>query len=148
MLLNGTANPTEFQLKRQKSKYDLRSDDGRLSYIREAIDILTERGVSPTARDVYAGRLADETGVSKQAIVSQMQARCAPPSAAITAKNSAICPKRALPLISVCPTPAAASSALGAASAARQLAAALLQSRRKNPSCAAAWIWRWCLTLK
>ena len=67
MLLNGTANPTEFQLKKSKAKYDLRSDDGRLSYIREAIEILTERGVSPTARDVYAGRLADETGVSKQA---------------------------------------------------------------------------------
>ena len=41
MLLNGTANPTEFQLKKAKAKYDLRSDDGRLSYIREAIDILT-----------------------------------------------------------------------------------------------------------
>ena len=72
MLLNGTANPTEFQLKKAKAKYDLRSDDGRLSYIREAIGILTERGVSPTARDVYAGRIAEETGVSKQAIVSQI----------------------------------------------------------------------------
>ena len=72
MLLNGTANPTEFQLKKSKAKYDLRSDDGRLGYIREAIEILTERGVSPTARDVYAGRLADETGVSKQAILSQL----------------------------------------------------------------------------
>ena len=73
MLLNGTANPTEFQLKKAKAKYDLRSDDGRLSYIREAIDILTGQSVTPTARDVYAGRLADETGVSKQAILSQLQ---------------------------------------------------------------------------
>ena len=39
MLLNGTANPTEFQLKKAKAKYDLRSDDGRLSYIREAIGV-------------------------------------------------------------------------------------------------------------
>ena len=39
MLLNGTANPTEFQLKKSKAKYDLRSDDGRLSYIREAIGV-------------------------------------------------------------------------------------------------------------
>ena len=72
MLLNGTANPTEFQLKKSKAKYDLRSDDGRLSYIREAIEILTERGVSPTARDVYAGRLAEETNISKTAIMAQL----------------------------------------------------------------------------
>ena len=72
MLLNGTANPTEFQLKKSKAKYDLRSDDGRLSYIREAIEILTERGVSPTARDVYAGRLAEETNISKNAIMTQL----------------------------------------------------------------------------
>ena len=39
MLLNGTANPTEFQLKKAKAKYDLRSDDGRRSYIREAIGV-------------------------------------------------------------------------------------------------------------
>ena len=58
MLLNGTANPTEFQLKKAKAKYDLRSDDGRLNYIREAIDILAGYGVTPTARNHrYPGRV-------------------------------------------------------------------------------------------
>ena len=107
MLLNGTANPTEFQLKKAKAKYDLRSDDGRLSYIREAIAILTERGVSPTARDVYAGRLADETGVSKQAIVSQMQAQSRRRRAATAADSSRNCPSRDRRPTSGCPTPAA-----------------------------------------
>ena len=85
MLLNGTANPTEFQLKKAKAKYDLRSDDGRLSYIREAIGILTERGVSPTARDVYAGRLADETGVSLSKITSGVRTYFVPNHPARTA---------------------------------------------------------------
>ena len=72
MLLNGTSNPTEFALGKAKKKYDLRTDDGRLEYIREAIGILAGGAVSPTARDVYAGRIAGETGVAKQAILSQL----------------------------------------------------------------------------
>ena len=36
MLLNGAANPTEFRLAKIKQKYDLRTDDGRLEYIRDA----------------------------------------------------------------------------------------------------------------
>ena len=56
-----------------KKKYDLRTDDGRLEYIREAIGLLADSHVSPTARDVYAGRIAGETGVSKQAVVSQLE---------------------------------------------------------------------------
>ena len=68
MILNGTSNPTEFELGKAKKKYDLRTDDGRLEYIREAIGILAGSGVSPTARDVYAGRIAGETGVAKQAV--------------------------------------------------------------------------------
>lgn len=70
-LLNGTANPTEFALAKCKRQFDLKSDDGRLEYIRRALDILS-RGVSPTAQDVYAGRIAEETGVSKTAILNQL----------------------------------------------------------------------------
>ena len=73
MILNGTSNPTEFELGKAKKKYDLRTDDGRLEYIREAIGILAGSGVSPTARDVYAGRIAGETGVAKQAVLSQLE---------------------------------------------------------------------------
>ena len=58
MLLNGTASPTEFQLKESEAKYDLRSDDGGVSYIREAIEMLTERGVEPDG----AGRLRRAAG--------------------------------------------------------------------------------------
>ena len=54
-------------------------------YIREAIGILTERGVSPTARDVYAGRLADETGVSLPKITSGVRTYFVPNHPARTA---------------------------------------------------------------
>ena len=128
MLLNGTANPTEFQLKKSKAKYDLRSDDGRLSYIREAIDILTEYGVSPTARDVYAGRLADETGVSKQAIVSQINGAIHTAERRNYRKEQRDLSKEGIAADIRVPYTSGGESALAAASAARQIVAAMLQN--------------------
>ena len=127
MLLNGTANPTEFQLKKSKVKYDLRSDDGRLSYIREAIEILTERGVSPTARDVYAGRLAEETNISKTAIMTQLaDAVKRSNSKRRWAQNQARLQSGEMHQISV-PYSAGGSQALGIASAEQRLLAAMLR---------------------
>ena len=128
MLLNGTANPTEFQLKKAKAKYDLRSDDGRLSYIREAIDILTQRGVSPTARDVYAGRLADETGVAKQAILSQMQGAARAADRRSYRKEQRELTKEDNAAGIQLGYSQGGNTAIGAAKAGRQLVAALLQN--------------------
>ena len=133
MLLNGTANPTEFQLKKSKAKYDLRSDDGRLSYIREAIEILTERGVSPTARDVYAGRLADETGVSKQAILSQLNGALQAAARRSYRKEQRDLSKEGIASDIRVPYTSSGESALGAANAARQLAVAMLQDPEQVP---------------
>ena len=134
MLLNGTANPTEFQLKKSKAKYDLRSDDGRLSYIREAIEILTERGVSPTARDVYAGRLADETGVSKQAILSQLNgALQAAARRSYRKEQQRDLSKEGIASDIRVPYTSSGESALGAANAARQLAVATMPGPRAVP---------------
>lgn len=70
-LLNGADNALEYKLSRARAKYDLASDAGRLDYIREAIGLLAG-AVTPTERDVYAGRLAEETNVAKNAILSQL----------------------------------------------------------------------------
>ena len=126
MLLNGTANPTEFQLKKSKAKYDLRSDDGRLSYIRE-------RGVSPTARDVYAGRLADETGVSKQAILSQLNGALQAAARRSYRKEQRDLSKEGIASDIRVPYTSSGESALGAANAARQLAVAMLQDPEQVP---------------
>ena len=133
MLLNGTANPTEFQLKKAKAKYDLRSDDGRLSYIREAIGILTERGVSPTARDVYAGRIAEETGVSKQAIVSQIGGAMHTAERRSRRQKQRDLSKEGIAADIRVPYTSSGESALAAASAARQLVAAMLQDAGQVP---------------
>lgn len=133
MLLNGTANPTEFQLKKTKAKYDLRSDDGRLNYIREAIDILAGYSVSPTARDVYAGRLAEETGVSKQAVVSQLQGALRAAERRGRRKEQKQLAQQGVAADIRVPYTQGGDAALGAASAGRQLVAALLQDPEQIP---------------
>ncbi len=72
VLLNGTANATEFKMAKIRAKYDIATDKGRLDYIKDAIGLLAGR-ISPTEREVYAGRLAEETGVSRGAIQTQLQ---------------------------------------------------------------------------
>ena len=72
MLLNGTANATEFKLAKIRAKYDIATDKERLDYIKEALALLAGH-ISPTEREVYAGRLAEETGISRGAIQTQLQ---------------------------------------------------------------------------
>lgn len=71
-LLNSTDNAIEYRLGRIRAGLDLATDTGRLDYIRQATQLLA-RAASPTERDVYAGRLAEETNIAKTAILSQLQ---------------------------------------------------------------------------
>lgn len=71
-LLNGTSNAIEYNIKKVRTKYDLTRPADRVEYIKEVIRILSDH-VSPTERDIYAGRLAEETDVSKAAILTQLQ---------------------------------------------------------------------------
>lgn len=72
-MLEGTATPLEFKLAKAVKKYDLRNDAQRLQYVDEAIGILAGSAVSPTARDVYAGRIAEQTGIDKKAVLVQLE---------------------------------------------------------------------------
>ena len=72
-LLNGTSNAIEYKIQKVKSKYDITRAADRVEYIKEVIRILAD-GVSPTERDIYAGRLAEETDVAKAAILNQLDA--------------------------------------------------------------------------
>lgn len=74
MLLDGCNNAIEYELARAKANYDLTKPDGRVGYLRDAIEILSGR-VTPTERDVYAGRLAEETDVEKKTVLTQLEAR-------------------------------------------------------------------------
>lgn len=66
-------NALDFRLKRLRDQYDLKQDAQRLEYVREAVDMLAERS-NPTEQEVYAGRLAEETNISKTAIMTQLAA--------------------------------------------------------------------------
>lgn len=73
MLLAGASNAIEYELMKAKARYDLAAPDGRVGYLKDAVGVLANR-MSPTERDVYAGRLAEETDVSKAAILNQLDA--------------------------------------------------------------------------
>lgn len=133
MLLNGAANPTEFRLAKIKQKYDLRTDDGRLEYIRDAIDILASGGVTPTARDVYAGRIAGETGVSKQAILSQLEGAVKGAARRARRKEQQEMSAQSYGADIRVPYERGGQAAMGAAAAARQLVAAMLQDPDEIP---------------
>lgn len=71
-LLDGSANSTEYELRRAKRSFDTDTDNGRVQYLREAAQVLA-RAQSATERDLYAGRVAADMGVSKEALVSQIE---------------------------------------------------------------------------
>ena len=69
-LLEGADNDIEYKLLRAKEKYRTETDDGKLSYLKEAVSVLAD--LSPIERDIYAMRLSDELDVGKDAILSQV----------------------------------------------------------------------------
>ncbi len=71
LLLEGANNPMDFELLKIKKEVDIKTDEGKLVYLRQGILVLA-RIKNPLEREVYAGKLAEETGVSKAAILDQV----------------------------------------------------------------------------
>ena len=125
-LLDGVGNALDFRLGRLRSQYDLAQDAQRLEYVKEAVNMLAERS-NPTEQEVYAGRLAEETNISKTAIMTQLE------TAVKKAGNRRRWEKRQQVLKSgemnqiKLPYSAGGSQALGIASAQQRLLAAILR---------------------
>ena len=111
-LLEGTANPTEFELNKLRGLFDLKSDGGRMEYLNRAVGILAGNP-NPVAQDVYAGRLAEETNVSKTAILNQLKTAQRTAGRKATAGSSGSWQGRASPGPSGCPTTRAATGRWG-----------------------------------
>ena len=125
-LLDGVGNALDFRLGRLKNKYDLKQDAQRLEYVKEAVNMLAERS-NPTEQEVYAGRLAEETNISKNAIMTQLaDAVKRSNSKRRWAQNQARLQSGEMHQISV-PYSAGGSQALGVASAEQRLLAAMLR---------------------
>ena len=125
-LLDGVGNALDFQLKRLRDQYDLKQDSQRLEYVREAVDMLAERS-NPTEQEVYAGRLAEETNISKNAIMTQLATAVKKAgSKRRREQNRARLHSGEMNQINV-PYSAGGSQALGVASAEQRILAALLR---------------------
>ncbi len=71
-LLDGSSNVTEYGLQKIRAKYDLTQPGDRVSYLREAAEFLAARA-NPTEREVYAGRIAQEADVARNAVMVQVE---------------------------------------------------------------------------
>lgn len=132
-VLEGTATPLEFKLTKAVKKYDLRNDAQRLQYVDEAIGILAGSAVSPTARDVYAGRIAEQTGIDKKAVLVQLESAVRGAGAGRAAKSRTNFPARGLRRISACPMTAGAKLPWGPQAPPRQLVAGYAAGCRRHP---------------
>lgn len=70
-LLTGSSNALEYKLALAKQKYDLKLPAQRVEYVKDAVKILAA-DANPTEQEVYCGRIAEETDISKAAILNQL----------------------------------------------------------------------------
>ena len=128
-LLDGVGNALDFRLKRLRDQYDLAQDAQRLEYVKEAVDMLAQRS-NPTEQEVYAGRLAEETNISKNAIMTQLETAVKKAGSKRRRERSRELLKSGeMNQINV-PYSAGGSQALGIASAQQRLLAAMLREPR------------------
>ena len=71
LLLERSDNHIEYRLMTIKSKADLNSDEGRISYLAAATDVLSELSSEPV-REVYGARVASAVGVSPESVVREV----------------------------------------------------------------------------
>ncbi len=131
-LLDGVGSALDFRLENLRRKYDLKEDSQRLQYVKEAVEMLAQRS-NPTEREVYAGRLAEQTDISKSAILAQLaQAGQQVGRRQRREQNRAILHSGEMDTIEV-PYSAGGRQALGVASAQQRLLAAVLREPRYLP---------------
>ncbi|MDR1217521.1 MAG: DNA primase [Oscillospiraceae bacterium] len=71
LLIERSENHVVYRLEGIKSRFDLKTDDGRLGYLAEATRLIADINSRPE-REVYAARLSEETGVSATAVESEI----------------------------------------------------------------------------
>lgn len=69
-VLSGAEQQMDYRLAAAKNGIDLKSDDGRIAYLKAAGKLLSEL-TSRIELEVYAGRVAEETGVTRETVISE-----------------------------------------------------------------------------
>lgn len=85
MLLEGANNPVEFELLKFQKTVDMDTDDGKLAYLRKGISVLSGLK-NPLERELYAAKLAEEAGVTRDTVLTQVNS--------LVAKQKRIAEKR------------------------------------------------------
>ncbi len=71
-LISASENHIDYRLGQAAAKYDLSQNEDKVSYLREALSILSELS-GAVEREVYAGRVAEQTGLSKSAVLDELK---------------------------------------------------------------------------
>ncbi|MCR5648098.1 MAG: DNA primase [Oscillospiraceae bacterium] len=71
-LMRLSENHIEYELAVLRGGADLESDDGRVEYLKKAGELIAKLS-SPVEREVYAGRAAETAGVSREAMLSEIE---------------------------------------------------------------------------
>ena len=67
LLLEESSNRVEYQLNAIHKKYDLRDDDQKVKFLQESAELISSLG-SSVQREVYGNRVAEEAGISGDAM--------------------------------------------------------------------------------
>jgi DNA primase len=70
-LIDGAANDIEYKMLAEREKFDVGTDDGKLSFLKAAVNVLASAD-GAIEREIYASRLADEFSVNKSSILLQV----------------------------------------------------------------------------
>ena len=71
-LLDKASGSMEFELAKAFRKYDVETDEGKVNYLKEAVNILAECS-NITEREIWAGRVSAQTGVDKNTILTSTE---------------------------------------------------------------------------
>ena len=71
-LMNQSANSAEYRLGTVEAQFDLSRDDQRAQYLQAAAEVVAGLE-SPVEREIYAGRCAGTAGVSKEAVLLEVE---------------------------------------------------------------------------
>ena len=74
LLLDGSSSATDYELEKLKEIHDIESAEGKVGYLKAAVENIVSKIPSPIEREVYSGKLSQETGVSRAVILSQVNA--------------------------------------------------------------------------
>lgn len=70
-IVDGATTGTEYKLNSLRGRYNTFTDDGKVSFMREAVGVLAAIS-SEIERDIYISRLSSELNIAKEAIVAQV----------------------------------------------------------------------------